>query len=108
MRVGWLELAGDDAKAPPELETAARLGALRAVSIGPSRAVAVKSLLGEPVLSDVLREHFAGCILVLVRGEISAPLLEPADSEWLLRDDGGSRRVSTAELVSRLRRPRLA
>jgi len=107
VRVGWLELGNGDVEAPPELAAAGRRGVLRAASVGPHRAVVVKQRRGEPVLADVLREHFAGCTLVLVRGGVASPVLERADGGWLVRDEGAARRLSTAELVGRLRRPRL-
>ena len=80
LRIGWLELApqAPPAPLPPSLEQAARVGALRAVAIGGGRSVAVKPMRGAPVLKDVLREHFAGCALVLVRGEIDLPKLARA------------------------------
>jgi hypothetical protein len=67
LRAGWLELRQPEAAAA-SLEAAAALGALRAVAAGGGRSVAVKPLRGEPVLRDLLREHFRGCALVLVRG----------------------------------------
>ncbi len=107
-RVGWLEL-GQAAAAPcPEsLSAAADRGVLRAVAVGGDRVVAVKPLRGEPVLRDVLREHFRGCRLVLVTGEIDAPLLEPHDEGWALRIGGGSAaRWTTERLVAALAKPR--
>jgi len=77
LRIGWLDFP---APAPPpplpaDLEAAAGLGALRAVAAGGGRSIAVKPLRGAPVLPDLLREHFRGCALVLVRGEVEAPVL---------------------------------
>lgn len=63
-RVGWLEL--EAASAVPSLDAAAQAGVLRAVAVGGGRCVAVKRLR-RPVLRDLLREHFSGCALVLVR-----------------------------------------
>lgn len=122
LRVGWLELA-NGAPVPPDelpgpLATAAGQGALRAVSVGEGRTVAVKPLTGPPVLRDLLREHFLGCHLVLVRtadaGEagLRDPLELPGlrvDGETLvLEGEGGTatRRFTAAELAARLRRPR--
>src|SRR5436309_2065242 len=77
MRAGWLDLAGERGESPPapgDLEAAAAAGVLRAVAVGRGprggRSIAVKPLKGEPVLADLLREHFRGCALVLVRGEL--------------------------------------
>lgn len=72
VEVGWLEpAAGEDpwpAPVPPSLAAAAEQGALRAVAVGPGGSVGVKPRSGLPVLDDLLREHFLGCRLVLVRG----------------------------------------
>ena len=108
-RVGWLELAGRAAPAPVpgSLAAAADRGVLRAVAVGGGTAVAVKPLRGEPVLRDVLGEHFRGCQLVLVTGEIDAPLLEPRDEAWELSRPGGTgERWTTERLVAALARPR--
>lgn len=108
-RVGWLELA-PPSRWPQELEAAAAAGALRAVAVGGGNSVAVKPIRGEPVLRDLLREHFRGCALVLVRhqpGDAPAPpRLEPDGPAWLLHAGGGApRRLTTAEVVAALRRP---
>ena len=109
-RVGWLDLGDPSSEAPgplpEELATAADLGALRAVSVAGGRSVAIKPLRGAPVLRDLVREHFRGCRLVLVRGTVEAPTLEPEDGGWRVRRaDGRSFPLSTEELVTRLNRP---
>jgi hypothetical protein len=109
LRAGWLELAP-----PPsipgdlgDLEIAARLGTLRAVAAGGGRAVAVKPLRGEPVLADLLSEHFRGCVLVLVRGEAAAPLLQATEDRWTVTVPGEAARAFTAaDLAEALRSPR--
>lgn len=112
VRVGWLELA-PPSRWPEELEAAAGRGALRAVAVGGGRSVAVKPMRGEPVLRDLLREHFRGCGLVLVSGEIrgchesTTPRLEPHGEDWLLRPDGETpRTLTTDQLIAALRKPR--
>jgi hypothetical protein len=111
LRVGWLELgaAAPEAEpaAPPELETAAGLGCLRAVAAGGGRTVAVKPLAGPPVLRDLLREHFLGCRLVLVRGAAEAPRLTPGPGGWTVTtgDDAAFSGTSDA-LAAELRKPR--
>ncbi len=112
-RVGWLEWpkASQPAVAPgplPEsLAVAAGLGVLRAVAIDGGLSVAVKPMRGEPVLHDVLREHFRGCRLVLVTGEIDAPRLEPSDDEWIVHPRGRpAARWTTDRLIAALRKPR--
>lgn len=110
LRVGWLELAPP----PPlpsdlgDLEIAAGLGTLRAVAAGGGRAVVVKPLRGEPVLGDLLREHFRGCALVLVRGEAAAPLLQAAaEDRWNVTVPGeAARAFATTDLAEALRSPR--
>lgn len=107
LRVGWLELSGITAPVPESLDAAADLGVLRAVAVGEGRAVAVKPLRGAPVLKDLLREHFQGCVLVLIRGELAdAPALSPDGDGWRVAPPGiASRRASTEDLVASLRKP---
>lgn len=110
-RVGWLERTPPTpvppTSAPSSLEEAAASGVLRAVGVWEGRSVAVKPLAGPPVLGDLLREHFLGCALVLVRGEVEAPLLTPDGDAWRLEPPGEPpRRLTTPELLARLRRPR--
>ena len=105
LRVGWLELA-DVAPLPEVLESAAGLGVLRAVSVGDGRTVAVKPLRGAPVLKDVLREHFLGCALALVRGEVEAPRLRREGEGWVVEvQDQAGKAFSTEKLVAELRSP---
>ena len=106
LRIGWLDLGTASAPLPGPLETAAGLGVLRAVSVEEGRTVVVKPLRGAPVLKDLLREHFQGCTLVLVRGEINAPALRIEDGAWLVTPSGAaSRRYATADLALALRKP---
>lgn len=105
LRVGWLELA-EAAPLPEVLQSAAALGVLRAVSVGEGRTVAVKPLRGAPVLKDVLREHFLGCALVLVRGDVEAARLRLDDEGWIVEaQDQAGRRYPTEKLVAELRSP---
>ena len=105
-RCGWLDLATPPVP-PPDLETAAGLGALRAVAAGGGWTVAVKRVKGALVLRDLLREHFAGCDLVLVKGEVEAAALAPSEGGfWVVKPVAGdARRLTTEELARRLRRP---
>lgn len=106
LRLGWLDLVAPP-KPPPALEAAARLGVLRAVGVRGGRSVAVKPIRGAPVLRDLLREHFAGCAAVLVRGEVEAPLLRPVGERWRVEPSaGGEAGYTTDELLALLRRPR--
>lgn len=113
-RIGWLELsasADSTATLPAALEQAAGFGALRAVSVEPGRTVAVKPRRGSAVLEDLLREHFRGCALVLIRGEVPAPSLRPDENRgtghWVVSSpDGTALALTTEDLVARLRKPR--
>ena len=106
-RAGWLEL-GPAAGAPPSLEAAAGAGALRAVAAERGRVVSVKRIRAAPVLGDLLREHFRGCLLVLVRGGEGLPALRPEGEDWLVeRGPGVPRRRTTAALIADLGRPSL-
>lgn len=103
LRVGWLELEG--AEPPARLEAAAATGVLRAVAVGGQRTVAVKPRRGDPVVRDLLREHFLGCALVLVRGEVGASWLEAEGGGWIVhRAADSSLRFDTGELVRALSR----
>lgn len=105
LRFGWLELAPPP-EPPARLEAAASLGALRAVAAGAGRTLAAKPVTGEPVLRDLVREHFLGCRLLLVRGAADAPLLTPDGDAWRLTRPGDApERLTTLELLARLRRP---
>lgn len=102
---GWLEL--DAAEPPPSLGRAAEAGALRAVAAGPRGSVTVKARRGPAVLGDLLREHFRGCRVVLVRGALAVPRLRPAGAGWRIeRDDAPVLELDTEALIARLRKPR--
>ena len=110
LRIGWLELtptANLPVDLPADLEQAAAEGALRAVAVGGGRSIAVKPLRGEPVLGDLLREHFRGCALVLVRGAVDAPTLALAGEDWSVGVAGETPQLyAPAALVAALLRPR--
>ncbi len=104
-RVGWLELPTEAAgPLPVSLASAADAGVLRAVAAGGGRGVAVKPMRGAPVLRDLLREHFRGCALVLVTGEVDAPSLTPDHDDWMVKTkDGRVTRWTSAKLIAALR-----
>jgi hypothetical protein len=114
LRLGWLDLAASSPAPLPAplapLDNAAGLGALRAVSVAGDRSVAVKPLKGAPVLRDLLREHFRGCVLVLVRGEGLSPdlaSLQEGGEGWAVTAPGEAARAFTSTgLAAALRRPR--
>lgn len=112
LRAGWLDLgASDPVPLPPALAAAAGTGVLRAVAVGSGGSVAVKPRGGPPVLDDLLREHFLGCRLVLVRAEagaVEAPRLTPL-GEGRYRVEAGGRaaeELTAPKLAERLRKPR--
>ncbi len=127
-RAGWLQFTPLDPpegtqlapprglppwRLPEELEAAAGSGVLRAVAAGGGRSIAVKPMRGAPVARDLLREHFRGCLIVLVRGgeeqlgEMDAPRLEPRGEGWLFRREGeAARALTTDQLIVTLRSPR--
>lgn len=105
LRVGWLELS-EVAPLPQVLSAGADLGLLRAVSVGGGRTVAVKPLRGAPVLRDVIREHFLGCALVLVRGEVEAPRLRRDGEGWVIDvPETAGQPLTTEQLAAKLRSP---
>ena len=107
LRVGWLDLSSA-AAVPVELESAAGLGAFRAVGLTAGRVLAVKPVRGAAVLGDLLREHFSGCALVLVRGDVEAPELGAAPEGFRVSFEDGAAKLFSAEGLARaLRRPRL-
>ncbi|HEV7668623.1 MAG TPA: hypothetical protein VGS22_08875 [Thermoanaerobaculia bacterium] len=108
LRIGWLELGQIATPLPSSLEAAAGEGALRAVSVGGGRTVAVKPMKGAPVLRDLLREHFRGCALVLVRGECAdVPRLSAEGENYRVASGSVVRTFDAAHLAAALRRPRL-
>jgi hypothetical protein len=106
-RIGWLILG--DVEVPPDLETAARSGAAYAVAAGPVRTVSVKHRQGPAVTEDLLREHFLGCIAVLVQGDLEVPTLAPPTGKagWVVTTVGGQeRQYAIGDLLAAFRRPR--
>jgi hypothetical protein len=104
-RAGWLEIDSPQVT-PGGLEEAAAGGVLRAVAVGPGRVTAVKPIRGAAVMDDLLREHFRGCQLVLVRGGEGLVRLEADGEGWRLAPTTGRAvRQTTPELVASLRRP---
>jgi len=103
-RAGWLALEEPD-PAPAGLEQAASAGVLRAVAVGAERTVSVKPRLGSVVLRDLLREHFRGCRVVLVSGEVEAPRLAPDGVGWMVQSQSVAKSYTTESLTRALRKP---
>ncbi len=76
-RVGWLDMNAATAL-PERFDRAGSIGVFRAVEVGATATLSCKPRKGSVVLKDLLREHFLGCSVVLVRGYDQAP--ELADS----------------------------
>lgn len=120
LRAGWLELGagamGSSAQGP-DVGSAVEAGAFRAAAVAAGRVVSVKAIAGPPVLRDLLREHFLGCALVVVRpgraasgfeadlGEV--PVLEAVEGRLRVTAPGqAALDLAPADLAARLRRPR--
>lgn len=107
VRVGWLELESA-VLPPPDLAFAPPAGAFRAVAVGNRISIAVKPMKGAPVLRDLVREHFLGADVVLVKGTDLFPKLSAVDGGWKLGESPtNERRLSLDELFARLRKPEL-
>lgn len=107
-RVGWLAWAPEaEASEPESLAGSAGAGIHGAVHVHAAGSVAMRSRKGPPVLADVLRVHFPGCRLVLVRGDVDAPEIRPAaDDRYEIRHEDGPDELDAEALAARLRRPR--
>ena len=74
LRIGFLDWSFEQAPAVP----APARGLMRHVKLEKGLATASKPMAGPPVLRDVLREYFSGCVLVLVRLADGSP--EPGET----------------------------
>jgi hypothetical protein len=105
--IGWLEWC-PQAAAPRAIEDAASGGAARAVAVAPGRTLSLKTRRGEPVLRDLLREHFSGFDLVLVRageGDVAGlPLLLLSPGGFRLRRGSTEEPFAVSDLPARDRR----
>jgi hypothetical protein len=105
MRVGWLDFRSIET--PDALAAASATGVFRAVSVGESSTVSVKSRIGPAVTKDLIREYFQGCSVVLISGRETAVSLHRRDDQWAVSSPGGEEEVFTTErLVAALRRVR--
>lgn len=105
VRIGWLELAG--VEPPASLAAAAGAGAAKAVAAGAGATVTWKRRAGEAIVRDLLREHFLGYAVVLLRGGQGLPRLAADGDAFRFEAVAGSpRRLATAALLDELLRPR--
>ncbi|HEV8631768.1 MAG TPA: hypothetical protein VGV61_15740 [Thermoanaerobaculia bacterium] len=106
LRIGWLEL-----QSPPPLPEALRAALLaggdRAVAVAAEWTLSARPRKGPALMRELLRQQFLGCALVLVRGEVEAPLLAPADDGgWRLAFPAAAeRRLTIDQLLAELRQP---
>jgi len=103
IRIGWLELG---AKEVVRNAPAVEAGAAKAVTVGDERVVSVKRTRGPSVLRDLLREHFLGCAVVLIRGHEGAPRLTISGTVLRLEEAGGALELAAGPLLAHLLRPR--
>lgn len=104
LRVGWLEL--QEPTLPTEVARQLETGIAQVVVAGERRTLTARARRGPAVLADLLRQHFLGCDLVLVAGELSLPALDAVADGWRLAALGGEERVlATDQLLAELRRP---
>jgi hypothetical protein len=103
LRVGWLDLRAGLA---PAASAALDSGAAKAVEVADGRVAAVKRVAGPSVLRDLVREHFLGHAVVLVRGLDGSPRLATADGGFRFADAAGERRLDAASALAELARPR--
>jgi len=106
VRIGWLDLKAMP-QPPAELASAVECGVSRAVAAGGRQVVSLKALRGEPVLRDLLREHFVGFAVVLLRSASGWPKLRPDENGFRLETaSGDDRQLDAAGLLRELCRPR--
>lgn len=105
VRVGWLDLAATP-EPPAALGEAADAGAAKVVSAATGRVIVLKPTKGAAILRDLLREHFLGYAIVLVRGHSGRPRLE-IDAAGARLDVAADRsvRLTIDDLLGELLRP---
>jgi hypothetical protein len=102
MRVGWLDFRAIET--PDALAAASATGVFRAVSVGQTSTLSVKSRIGPAVTKDLIREYFQGCSVVLISGRETAATLHRRDDKWAVSSPGGEEKIFTTEkLVAALR-----
>ena len=123
LKAGWLDwrpqAEPEDSSVGGALVEMASAPVLRAVAVESRRVTSIKPMAGEAVFRDVLRLHFRGCAVILVRALseplppelVSAPEIRVEGSSYrvtAIDEEGGARRFlwTAEELAARLRRPR--
>ena len=103
LRIGWLEYS--EIGLPEPLASAAESGLFRTVAVGQSSTVSVKLRSGPAVQTDLIREYFRGCALVLISGVDFDPRVRSFDGGWQIRSQNQKTMIfSTSELVESLSR----
>ena len=107
LRIGWLELLEPPA-IPEPLRAPLLAGSARAVAVAEQWTLAARPRRGAPRLRELVRQQFLGCVAVLVRGQVEAPLLAPSpDGRWLVAvPETAERNLDTGQLVAALRQAR--
>lgn len=104
LRVGWLVLG--ESEVPPGFAEATEGGVAQAVIAGERLTMTASTRKGPAVVTDLLRQYFLGCDVVLIAGEIEADRLQRSGDGWrVTTPSGGERRTSTQEIVSSWKRP---
>ncbi len=112
MRLGWLEL---DEPALSGLELGGEGDPFKQVVVGRRRTLAVKRRRGDARLDDLIREHFLGCALLLLRvgaggqdlDEVDAPELRPTAAGWRVSRGERGVELDSDALLDRLSRASL-
>lgn len=104
LRVGWLELG--EPEVPRGLAEATQAGLAQTVIAGDRLTMTACTRKGPAVISDLLRQYFLGCDVVLVAGEIEADRLQSSGDGWrITTPSGGEHRASTQGIISSWQRP---
>ena len=107
VRVGWLAWESGPAKASA-LRNPPLVCAFRSVEVSDDWTISAKPRRGPAILRDLLREHFLGADVVLVKGLELFPRLARHGKDWELEEAVGRKRtLSTEALLDRARKPEL-
>lgn len=103
LRVGWLGL--EEPPMPPVVDAIVATGVSQCVLAGRRQTLTARARRGPPVLEDLLRQHFLGCDVVLVHGQVDLPALERGESGWRVTSiEGRQRQLGDDQLLAAFRR----